>query len=316
MAYGFLKLASSLEIPPLDRPEFMSSLIWQHNRVRFSSLLVLRISCLESARSPSSLCTTLTRIRGLGFGRKSSSFRGGVFPILIMTNRSIGSSSFTSYLTRQMHALHAQGVPQLKPHRNSSKKSWYRVEELAHSKSASPPTSPTTPLRATRPLPIPLPMPMPRRARAPIALAPTNAAHLDTLLVARRTVPPGPASPRLPDDDGGDVDAPDERGDDAVRDLAAARVVGELEAQASVDDAEGDDDAAEPDVAVGPDHAARVLLEQAVVQQSQDRLEENEHEEDDADDRVGFVELWISSYVSADGLSGVRFEVKGKEGGK
>lgn len=111
------------------------------------------------------------------------------------------------------------------------------------------------------------------------------------LRVLWRLVREGPAAPALADDDGHHVGEPDDAGDDAVGDGAVARVVGEQEAEAAVDDAEGDDEAAKPDVAVRPEGARLVLVVHLVVEHAQDRLEEDEHEEHDADHRVVFVQL-------------------------
>jgi len=69
-------------------------------------------------------------------------------------------------------------------------------------------------------------------------------------------------------------DEPDQACDDAVGDFAAAGVVCELEAETAVDDADGDDDPAEPDVGVGPGGAAAVALEGNVVDVAEDGLED------------------------------------------
>jgi len=72
----------------------------------------------------------------------------------------------------------------------------------------------------------------------------------------------------------GHPDEPDQACDDAVGDFAAAGVVGELETETAVDDADGDDDAAEPDVGVGPGGAAAVVLEGDVVDVAEEGLED------------------------------------------
>ena len=63
---------------------------------------------------------------------------------------------------------------------------------------------------------------------------------------------------------------PDQACNDTVCDFAAAGVVRELEAEAAVDDADGDDDATEPDVRVRPGSATTVALECDVVDVAED----------------------------------------------
>jgi hypothetical protein len=105
-----------------------------------------------------------------------------------------------------------------------------------------------------------------------------------------------PAAPPLAHNRRDNPQQPHEGRDDGVGgDLALVgpeagegRGVGrEQQAEPAVDDAERDDDATEPDVCVGPEGAARVLLELHVVDEAEKRLEEEECEDEDADDGVG-----------------------------
>lgn len=83
----------------------------------------------------------------------------------------------------------------------------------------------------------------------------------------------------------------DQGSNNTVNNLAGARVIRELQAQTAVDDAEGDEGAAEPDVRGGPEGAARGADEAIVVYYAKEGLEEEERDHDDADDGVGRVEL-------------------------
>jgi len=121
---------------------------------------------------------------------------------------------------------------------------------------------------------------MPRRTRALLLTPAPHIRHLHTLPIRRLPVLP-PAN--LANDDARHIRQPHDAGDDAVRNLARARVARQLQAQAAVDDAQRDDAAAQPDVRVGPEDAAFVGLEEVVVQEAQDGLEEEEDEEDYAD---------------------------------
>jgi hypothetical protein len=102
----------------------------------------------------------------------------------------------------------------------------------------------------------------------------------------------------LTNDDGSDVDAPDNSSDNTVQDRAPRCVAGELEAQSAVDDTEGYDDATKPDVTVGEASSLLESLEVRVVEEAQDGLEEDGYEEDYADDRVGFSDLSEMSALS------------------
>jgi hypothetical protein len=88
------------------------------------------------------------------------------------------------------------------------------------------------------------------------------------------------------------IGEPENDCEDGIRNYAALRrIVSKLEAQATIDDAEGDDDAAEPDVPVrswcsGPD-----LLVVGVVEGTEDWLKKGENKENNANDGVGLVGL-------------------------
>jgi len=99
----------------------------------------------------------------------------------------------------------------------------------------------------------------------------------------------------------GHVREPHQGRHDAIDDLAGARVVREQQAQAAVDDAEGDEGAAEPDVNGGPEGAARGADVQEVVRKAQHRLEDKERDDDDADDGMVRVELWVKRQMRSNG---------------
>ena len=60
----------------------------------------------------------------------------------------------------------------------------------------------------------------------------------------------------------------------------------ELQSQATIDDAQGNDNATEPDVGVGPNDTPAVPLERKVVYETQEGLEEEEKQTNDANDRM------------------------------
>lgn len=64
----------------------------------------------------------------------------------------------------------------------------------------------------------------------------------------------------------------------------------EAKTKASVDNSEDDYRATEPDVPVRPDRACIVTLEEDVVEESEQRLEDQEREDHNANDRVGVVQ--------------------------
>ena len=68
------------------------------------------------------------------------------------------------------------------------------------------------------------------------------------------------------------------------------RPLGESETKATVNDSEDDGDSAEPDVAIGPDCALVVALEENVVNESKQRLERKKRKENYSDDWVCIVQ--------------------------
>ena len=84
---------------------------------------------------------------------------------------------------------------------------------------------------------------------------------------------------------------PDQSRNDTICDFAAAGVVGEFQAETAVDDADGDDDATEPDVGVRPCSATTVALECDVVDVAEDGLKDEKREDDDSDYGVVCVDL-------------------------
>lgn len=63
-----------------------------------------------------------------------------------------------------------------------------------------------------------------------------------------------------------------------------------LQSKTAIDYSKSYKDSAKPDVAIRPDNTPRMLLEHHVVQEAQDRLEEEQDEEDDPDDGMSVVD--------------------------
>lgn len=101
--------------------------------------------------------------------------------------------------------------------------------------------------------------------------------------------------PPFADDGGKHPDQPNNRSDNRIHNHPGlgthTHLVGELEPKPTVDDAKRDYATAEPEMAVGPEGARAVLLEERVVQEAEDGLEEEADEDDDADDGVLVGEL-------------------------
>lgn len=91
-------------------------------------------------------------------------------------------------------------------------------------------------------------------------------------------------------------DQPHDSRNDPVGDFPLGRVVAELETQTTVDDAERDERATEPDVGGGPDRAAIRPLEDVVVQDAEERLEREQGDDQQADDGMGIVNLFGVSH--------------------
>lgn len=104
-----------------------------------------------------------------------------------------------------------------------------------------------------------------------------------------------PLPPGLTEDRTSNVDDPDEASHDTVRDDPVPGAAGEHQAKATVDDAEGNEKTTQPEVGVGPESAAAVLLEQLVVQPAEDGHEEEEGKEKQADDGVIAFKLKMES---------------------
>lgn len=96
---------------------------------------------------------------------------------------------------------------------------------------------------------------------------------------------------KLAEDGGADVGQPDNSCNDSVSNLAALGIVCKLETETTVDDSEGDDDAAKPNMSVRPESAVPVFLVHLVVDHTEERLEEDEAKNDDTDDGVIFAQL-------------------------
>ena len=100
-----------------------------------------------------------------------------------------------------------------------------------------------------------------------------------------------PRPPHLPKDSSSHPSQPEHRRNNAVRDFAPPGVICELQAEATVYDAESDEDTPDPDVRVGPDLSALVLFEVTMVDDAQDRLEEEKSEDNGAENGVVVIEL-------------------------
>lgn len=108
----------------------------------------------------------------------------------------------------------------------------------------------------------------------------------DDALPVRLPLPPLPGAAVLADDDGEDPERPHDDGDAGEGVGGGAGLVGEREAEPPVDDAEGDAQAADPDVHVGDPGAALEPAEAPVVQDAPQRLGEQRDEDHDAEDGV------------------------------
>lgn len=129
-------------------------------------------------------------------------------------------------------------------------------------------------------------------------------------IIRRRRVLPELPPLDLAVDRGSDVSQPHDSRNDTVCNLSLARVVREAQTETAVDDAESDDDAAQPQVTVAPEHAARVLLEHEVVQKTEDWLEEQQNEDDDSDNWVCVVETSdLQRHVHSDAEGGDEHQV-------
>ena len=91
---------------------------------------------------------------------------------------------------------------------------------------------------------------------------------------------------------------PDDAGHNPVRNLAPGGVVGELEAQASLNDGESEENTTPPDVEGGPDGSPLLPNVDGVVEGAESGLEEEAGNDDETDDWMVFVELDISSQCS------------------
>jgi hypothetical protein len=116
------------------------------------------------------------------------------------------------------------------------------------------------------------------------------AIHVDSLVILWRQIAV-PRSASLANDDGCDIDAPDNGSDDCVCDQSSFRVLGKHESEATVDNTKGDDDAANPDVGMRESGASLELLEIGVVESSEDWLEEHKHEDEYADNGMVGINL-------------------------
>ncbi len=84
---------------------------------------------------------------------------------------------------------------------------------------------------------------------------------------------------------------PNDARNDPVCNLAAVRVGGELQAEAALDEGEGEEEAAPPDVQGGPDGSAVLFDVDGVVEGAEDGLEDEGDDDGDADYGVVFVDL-------------------------
>ena len=92
-------------------------------------------------------------------------------------------------------------------------------------------------------------------------------------------------------DGNSDPDEPDDTRNDPICNLAFGCVAGELQAQASLDESEGEEDTAPPDVEGGPDGSSLFADEDGMMEGAEDGLEEESGDDGETDDRVVFVYL-------------------------
>lgn len=108
--------------------------------------------------------------------------------------------------------------------------------------------------------------------------------------------------PTLPEESNSHPRQPDNRSNDSISSLGARSFVRKIQPQPSVDESEGDDRAGGPHVDVRDDGSALVLAVRQVLQQAAESDEPDGGEDDEADDGVGGVELWVSLLVRGLGL--------------
>ena len=96
-------------------------------------------------------------------------------------------------------------------------------------------------------------------------------------------------------------DDPDHAGYNTIGDFASCCVGGELQAQASLNDGEGQDHTAPPHVRGGPNRSPSLADVNGVVEGAEDRLEDESGDDGKADDGVVFVDLYVSKLAFCDG---------------
>ena len=93
-------------------------------------------------------------------------------------------------------------------------------------------------------------------------------------------------------------DDPDQAGHNTVGDFASCCVVGEVQAQASFDDGEGQENAAPPHVRRGPNRSPSVPDVDGVVECAEDGLEHEGGDDGKADDGVVLADLYVFELAS------------------
>ena len=93
-------------------------------------------------------------------------------------------------------------------------------------------------------------------------------------------------------------DDPDQAGDNTIGDFASCRVGGEPQAQAALDDGEGQDDAAPPHVRSRPNRSPSLSDVDGVVECAKDRLEHEGRDDGKTNDGMVLVDLCVSELAS------------------
>ena len=92
-------------------------------------------------------------------------------------------------------------------------------------------------------------------------------------------------------------DEPNHARNHSICDLATSRVVGELQAQSALDDGEGEEKAAPPDVQGRPDRSPLCFDVDGVVESTEDGLEDESGQDGNTDDGMIFVDLYMIELV-------------------
>ena len=100
----------------------------------------------------------------------------------------------------------------------------------------------------------------------------------------------------------GEPGDPDQAGYDTIGDFASGGVIGESQAQASLDDGEGEDDAAPPHVRIRPNRSPSLSDVDGVVECAEDGLEHEGGDDGKTNDGVVLVDLYVSGLAFCESL--------------